>query len=105
VLEYAVENGELSEPERAELRGQGELGANLFALRDVALEKLPELMTQAAAQIDGQDGKVERIVVRRLLPQSDAVRIRIYVDSPRLSGHVDFDANGTPVGPEARAEL
>jgi succinyl-diaminopimelate desuccinylase len=105
VLEYSVENGELSEPARAELRGSGELSANLFALRDVALEKLPELMTQAAAQVDAQDGKVERIVVRRLLPQSDAVRIRIYVDSPRLSGHADFDANGTPVGPETRAEL
>lgn len=105
VLEYHVENGELGEPQRAELRGNGELGTNLFPLKDVALEKLPELMTQAVAEVDAKDGKVERIVVRRQLPQSDAVRLRIYVASPRLSGHADFDANGTAIGPGPRAEL
>jgi hypothetical protein len=97
VLEYTIEDGALSEPERAELRGTGDLATNLFNLRDVALDKLPDLLMQAAVQVDAQDGKVTRLVVRRQLPQTDAVRLRVYVESPRLSGYADFDASGTPL--------
>src|SRR5262249_11340544 len=87
--------------EKAELRGPGELATNLFALRDVALEKLPELATLAASAVDPQDGKVVRVLVRRQLPQTEAVRFRVYVESPRVSGQADFDANGTPLAPSA----
>jgi succinyl-diaminopimelate desuccinylase len=107
VLESVVENGRASTPARAELRGTGELAANLFALGDVSLERIPELSTLAAAQIDAQDGKIARVLVRRQLPQTDAVRFRVYVESPRLSGHVDFDAGGSPINSSGggRAEL
>jgi hypothetical protein len=100
VLELTVEGERISEPERAELRGSGDLATNLFALQDAALDKLPELMTAAANQVDAQQGKVTRVVLRRHLPQTDALRFRVYVDSPRLSGQVDFDANGTSVSPD-----
>jgi len=99
VLEVLLEEGRTSEPARAELRGGGELAANLFALSDVALDKIPEAATAAAAQVDAQDGRITRVLVRRQLPQTDAVRLRIYVESPRLSGNVDFDASGNPVAP------
>jgi len=96
VLEYRM-GGELPPgPERAEIHGRGELATNLFSLRDVALEKLSELASLAVAQVDAQDGKVTRVLVRRQLPQSEAVRIRVYVESPRLSGHADFDSSGNP---------
>jgi succinyl-diaminopimelate desuccinylase len=99
VLEYRIGGERPAGPERAELRGRGELATNLFSLRDVALDKLPELVALARTQVDPQDGKATRVVVRRQLPQTDAVRIRVYVESPRLGGHADFDASGNPVAP------
>jgi succinyl-diaminopimelate desuccinylase len=96
VLEYTLENGDFPEPVRAEVRGSGELAQNLFALKDVALEKLPELARLAVAQVDAENGRVSRVVVRRQLPQSEAVRFRVYVESPRLNGQADFDASGNP---------
>jgi succinyl-diaminopimelate desuccinylase len=103
VVEYTLENGHISEPVRAELRGKGELATNLFALKDAALDKVPDLVTLAVNQVDPESGRVSRIVVRRQLPQTDAVRFRVYVASPRLSGQADFDANGSPLGPNGAA--
>ena len=108
VLESVIEEGRASEPQAAEVRGGGDLGANLFVLGDVALEKIPDVTTAAATQIDAQDGRIARVLVRRDLPHTDAVRLRVYVDSPRFSGHADFDANGNPVPTPlagSRAEL
>jgi len=106
VLESVIEDGSSSEPARAELRGSGELEANLFSLGDVALDKIPEVATTAAAQVDAQDGRITRVLVRRQLPHTDAVRLRVYVESPRLSGYADFDSGGSLVAPTgAHAEL
>lgn len=103
VLEHAMTGDDFTEARTAELRGTGELNANVFALRAVALERIPDLVTTAATQIDPEAGKVTRVLIRRQLPKSDAVRFRVYVDSPRVSGHVDFDANGNPVSSGAQA--
>jgi hypothetical protein len=106
VLEVLLEEGRTSEPARAEVRGTGDLAANLFSLGDVALDKIPEAATTAAAQIDAQDGRITRVLVRRQLPQTEAVRMRIYVESPRLSGNADFDTSGNLVVPTvAHSEL
>ncbi|HEV8550530.1 MAG TPA: succinyl-diaminopimelate desuccinylase, partial [Polyangiaceae bacterium] len=99
VVETVIENGRASEPARAELHGSGELSTNLFALGDVSLEKIPEVVSAAAAKVDAQDGRITRVLVRRQLPQTDAVRLRVYVESPRLSGQADFDINGNPIEP------
>lgn len=96
VLEYGVTPEGLTDPVRAELRGKGELDTNLFLLRVAALEKLPDLLSQATVRVDAADGKVERVLLRRQLPQSNDVRFRVYVESPRISGHADFEANGRP---------
>ena len=106
VLEVLIEEGRTSEPTRAEIRGGGDLTTNLFSLGDIALDKIPEAATTAAAQIDARDGRITRVLVRRQLPQTDAVRMRIYVESPRLSGNADFDASGNLVVPTlAHSEL
>jgi hypothetical protein len=94
VLEYGVTPAGLSAPVRAELRGRGDLDANLFLLRVAALEKLPEMLNQATYRVDSAEGKVHRVLLRRQLPQSSDVRFRVYVESPRVSGHSDFEANG-----------
>jgi succinyl-diaminopimelate desuccinylase len=97
VLEYAVTATGLSEPIRAELRGKGDLDTNLFLLRVAALERLPEMVSQATLRVDAAEGKVERVLLRRQLPQSNDVRFRVYVESPRVSGQADFEASGRPV--------
>jgi succinyl-diaminopimelate desuccinylase len=97
VLESVIEDGHSSEPARAEVRGSGDLGANLFALADVQLDKIPEVTTAAATQVDAQDGRITRVLVRRQLPHTDAVRLRVYVESPRVSGYADFDGSGNAV--------
>jgi succinyl-diaminopimelate desuccinylase len=97
VLEYGVMPEGLSDPVRAELRGKGDLDANLFLLRVAALEKLPDMVSQATLRVDAAEGKVGRVLLRRQLPQSSDVRFRIYVESPRISGQADFEANGRAV--------
>jgi succinyl-diaminopimelate desuccinylase len=97
VLEYTMSGDSFDEPRAAELRGTGELDTNLFPLRNLALERIPDLVTAAATQVDPEAGRVTRILIRRQLPHTDAVRFRVYVDSPRVSGHADFDTNGNPV--------
>lgn len=97
VLEYVVTPAGLSEPIRAELRGKGDLDTNLFMLRVASLEKLPDIVSQALLRVDAAEGKVDRVLLRRQLPQSPDVRFRVYVESPRVSGQMDFEANGKAV--------
>ena len=37
------------------------------------------------------------VLVRRNLPDSEDVRLRVYVTSPRKSGYVDADHTGAPL--------
>jgi hypothetical protein len=97
IVEHELVGGALREPRVAEIRGSGDLSANLFPLNEVALKRVPELVTRATTEIDAEHGKVTRVLVRRHLPKTDAVRFRVYVESPRLSGSVDFDHSGNPV--------
>ncbi|HEX6272709.1 MAG TPA: succinyl-diaminopimelate desuccinylase [Polyangiaceae bacterium] len=97
IVEHELAKGAFGEPRTAEVRGRGKLDVNLFALSSVALGRIPELVTRATTEIDAAEGRVTRVLVRRHLPKTDAVRFRVYVESPRLSGFVDFDHGGNPV--------
>jgi hypothetical protein len=97
VLEYHYRDGQLAEPEHAVLRGKGQLADNLFELTDVKLDAIPALAQEAVRRIDPESGSVERVLVRRNLPQSADVRVRVYVASPRWSGHLEADHNGQPL--------
>jgi succinyl-diaminopimelate desuccinylase len=97
IVEHEQSAGPLGAARPAEIRGTGDLQTNLFSLDGVALSRIPELVTKATNEIDPAQGKVTRVLVRRHLPKTDAVRFRLYVDSPRLSGSVDFDERGEPL--------
>jgi succinyl-diaminopimelate desuccinylase len=97
VLQYRYKNGKVEAPLPIELRGGAGLEDNLFPLDSVSLDKIPELTRLAVQRIDSHDGKVSYVLVRRDLPDSDEVEFRIYVDSPRKSGHLDADHNGKPL--------
>jgi hypothetical protein len=97
VLELHYKDGKVSDAEHATLRGKGQLADNLFDLDDVKLGSLPELTRVAVERVDAEHGSVELVLVRRNLPESDDVRLRVYVKSPRQSGHVDADRTLAPL--------
>lgn len=94
VLELRYRDGKVSEPEQATLRGKGQLADNLFDVSELKLDAVPELAREAVRRVDADNGAVELVLVRRALPESDDVRIRVYVASPRQSGYVDADRTG-----------
>jgi succinyl-diaminopimelate desuccinylase len=97
LLEYEYKQGAFGEPRLVELRGTGDLDENLFTLDSVRLAALPDLLGAAVEKVDSHDGRATRILVRRNLPDSEDVRVRVFVDSPRRSGHLDGNADGQPL--------
>jgi hypothetical protein len=97
LVQYQWRGNALSDPVPLEIRGKGGLAQNLFALSAVDLSNLPTLIETAVTRVDAEHGKPSRVLVRRNLPQDDSVGIRVYVDSPRRSSHVDADARGKPL--------
>ena len=94
VLELHYRDGQVGEPEHAALRGKGQLADNLFELDEVKLDNMTQLTQGAVQRIDDDSGSVDLVLIRRNLPDSDDVRVRVYVSSPRKSGYVDLDAQG-----------
>jgi hypothetical protein len=94
VLELHYRDGKVGDAEHAALRGKGQLADNLFELDAATVEAIPHLTREAVRRIDPDNGRVELVLVRRNLPDSEDVRVRVYVSSPRKSGYVDADALG-----------
>lgn len=84
-------------PTENPLVGEGDLDANLFPLADVDVAAIGRQFEMARKAVDPTDGQITRLIVRRNLPFGDAVRARIYVDSPRLPGSMDTNATGVPL--------
>ena len=97
VVELHYRDGKVGEPEHATLRGKGQLADNLFDATELKLDGIAELSREAIRRIDAESGTVELILVRRNLPDSEDVRLRVYVASPRKSGYMDADRTGTPL--------
>jgi hypothetical protein len=97
VVELHYRDGKLSEPEHATLRGKGQLADNLFDLNDVRLDGLADLTRVAVERVDSEHGSVDLVLVRRNLPETEDVRVRVYVKSPRQSGYVDADRSLAPL--------
>lgn len=97
VIELHYQDGKLSEPEHATIKGKGQLSDNLFALSDVKLEALHDLTQRAVQRVDAENGSVDLVLVRRNLPDTDDVRVRVYVQSPRQSGFIDADHTLAPL--------
>jgi hypothetical protein len=70
---------------------------NLFHLELKSLEVVPKLVDTAVQRIDAEQGRAERVLLRRSLPESDDVRYRVYVASPAWSGQLDADERGAPL--------
>lgn len=99
VEQYEWRQDGVQGPVAVELRGKGKLEQNLFPLSALDLSGIVELVSVATERVDPDNGRVRRVLVRRGLPADDAICVRVYVDSPLRSGHVDADARGKLVEP------
>jgi hypothetical protein len=99
VVEYDWRAGTVRGPSRLEIRGKGSLQQNLFLLSSVELDNVPSLVEVARSRVDAEQGVVSRVLIRRNLPVDENVGMRVYVDSPLRSSHVDADARGRPLDP------
>jgi hypothetical protein len=97
VLELHYRDGRVSEPEHATVRGKGQLADNLFDASELKLEAIPELLREAVRRVDPESGTVDLVLVRRNLPDTEDVQLRVYVTSPRRSGYIDADRAGQPL--------
>ena len=97
VLELHYRDGKIGEPEHATLRGKGQLSDNVFDLSDLKLGAIPELAREAVRRIDAENGSVDMVLVRRDLPDTEEVRLRVYVKSPKKDGYIDADQSGQPL--------
>jgi hypothetical protein len=97
VIELHYRDGKVGELEHATLRGKGQLADNLFDASELKLDGIAELTREAVRRVDAESGTVDLVLVRRNLPDSEDVRLRVYVTSPRKSGYVDADHSGQPL--------
>jgi hypothetical protein len=86
--------GRVSEPVPVKLAGKGSLEANLFDLDEVALDRIPALVEEAAAKLPMEGASMGHILVRRALPFGKEVGITIFMEGTRKNGVLKADAKG-----------
>jgi hypothetical protein len=92
---YDYKNGVIAEPVPVRLMGGGSLEQNLFNLKEVNLAKIPELIDEAREKSKDLEGaKVTHVVVKKDLPFSNKVKIRVYLSGTRKSAWLVADASG-----------
>ncbi len=92
--------GRVSDLVPVKLAGHGDLEDNLFDLDEVALDRIPALVEEAAARMPMEGATMGYVLVRRGLPFSKDVQITIFMDGTRKSGRLKADAKGRVI--EAR---
>ena len=92
---YDYKNSVISEPVPVRLYGGGNLEQNLFKLKEVNLAKIPELIDEAREKSQDLEGaKVTHVIVKKDLPFSNKVKIRVYLSGTRKSAWLVADADG-----------
>lgn len=97
--QIAVPTGVVDPPVQVPVYGNGNLTENGFAPGEIDLAAIASAFPVAQKAVDPTDGWIRELVVRRFLPFGSAVRARIYVESPRMSGSIDTTGKGIPLGP------
>lgn len=89
--------GGVGAPAPVTLVGDGDLEANLFSDNEVNWAAIPALVDAALAGIPIEGAEVTHVAIRRNLPFSDQVQIRVFVNGTRSSGYLDADSQGTVI--------
>jgi hypothetical protein len=97
VHQYEFANGTVGDPIPVTLTTVGEdakLDANLFDLSEVNLAAIAALKDAAINKAGAADAQVTHMVVRRALPETTDVRIRVFVSGSGGGSVVEADAQG-----------
>lgn len=97
--QLAVPTGVVDPPLQVPVYGNGNLVENGFLPSEIDLSAIASAFPVAQKAVDPTDGWIRELVVRRFLPFGSAIRARIYVESPRMSGSIDTNGKGIPLGP------
>jgi hypothetical protein len=96
---YEYRGSAVDGPTPVKLTGDGDLESNLFAVGEVAWDKVPAMMDQAVASMGTLDGStgVTHLIIKKNLPFDDDTVVNVYVDGGSRSngGYVSFKADGT----------
>jgi len=96
IIEYRW-TGQLEPATPAQVTPGGDVAAGLFGSDEVAWSAIPALIEEAPAAVSVEGGVVTHVDVKRSLPFSADVRIRVYVSGPGGDGFVDGDAAGSMI--------
>ncbi|HEY0050745.1 MAG TPA: hypothetical protein VGB68_15735 [Pyrinomonadaceae bacterium] len=92
---YDYKDGVIAAPVPVRLYGGGNLEQNLFKLKEVNLARIPELIDEAREKSQDLEGaKVSHVIVKKDLPFSNKVKIRIYLSGTRKSAWLVADSSG-----------
>lgn len=92
---YDYKDGVIAAPVPVRLIGGGNLEQNLFNLKEVNLARIPELVDEAREKSTDLEGaKVTHVIVKKDLPFSNKVKIRVYLSGTRKSAWLVADASG-----------
>ncbi|HEX9963154.1 MAG TPA: hypothetical protein VGB00_19640 [Pyrinomonadaceae bacterium] len=92
---YDYKNRIIADPVPVKLYGGGSLEQNLFKLKEVNLAKIPALIDEAREKSRDLEGaKITHVVIKKDLPFSNKVKIRVYLSGTRKSAWLVADASG-----------
>jgi hypothetical protein len=96
IIEYRW-TGQLEPATPVQVAPGGDVAAGLFGSDEVAWSAIPALIEEAPAAVSVEGGVVTHVDVKRSLPFSADIRIRVYVSGPGGDGFVDGDAAGSMI--------
>ncbi len=91
---YSYREGKLSPPSPVKIIGSGKISDNIFPLKDVNLDGLPELTKEVLEKLkDVEGGKLIGYVINRGLPFSKDIRIIPLTNGTRKTVSSQADKN------------
>ncbi len=94
VDQYTYSSGGLGAPAPVKLFGGGKIDDNVFAIKDINFSAIAALVEEAKGKIQIEGAKVTHAIIKRNLPFSRDIQIRVFVNGTRKNGYLDADASG-----------
>jgi hypothetical protein len=96
--QYDIRNDVVEDPGPLKFTGKQptkeDLKFSSFDIDEVDYTAVPKIVKDAIVQLKYEDAKTTHIMLKRPLPFNKDIRFRVYVNSPRRSGSVEYDAKG-----------
>lgn len=94
VGQYVYRSGKVNGPVPVKLMGTGKLEDNLFPLDAAKLGAVPALVDAAKAKVKIPGAKLDRVLLKRNLPESMDIQFRVFFKVNGREAYVDADKDG-----------